>query len=129
MVIVTRRAAIVGACGCGLLVGCSTARPGFDGGLPSTQATVGPHPVPIGSIPVGGATVVLVQEIYLVVVGRPSESAFAAHTAICTHQGCTVTPGRGLELDCPCHGSRFDAATGQVLGAPRTDRCDRGRSP
>ena len=39
------------------------------------------------------------------------------HTAICTHQGCTVAPA-GAELDCPCHGSRYAATTGKVLGGP-----------
>lgn len=25
-----------------------------------------------------------------------------------------------MELDCPCHGSRFDAANGEVLAGPAT---------
>jgi Rieske Fe-S protein len=31
--------------------------------------------------------------------------------------GCTVAPA-GAELDCPCHGSRYNALTGAVLQGP-----------
>jgi cytochrome b6-f complex iron-sulfur subunit len=41
---------------------------------------------------------------------------FVAYSAICTHQGCTVAPGNG-ELDCPCHGSRYDLG-GAVIQGP-----------
>lgn len=38
---------------------------------------------------------------------------FAAYSAVCTHQGRTVAySGSGGTLDCPCHGSVFDPATG-----------------
>ncbi len=37
-----------------------------------------------------------------------------AHTAICTHQQCTVG-ARGVEALCPCHQSLYDALTGAVL--------------
>lgn len=40
-----------------------------------------------------------------------------AHTAICTHQGCTVA-AKGSNANCPCHGSKFNAATGAVLNGP-----------
>ncbi|MEK8224900.1 Rieske (2Fe-2S) protein [Oerskovia sp. M15] len=36
---------------------------------------------------------------------------------MCTHQGCIVAPGDG-ELACPCHGSRFDLTSGDVLAGP-----------
>ena len=44
---------------------------------------------------------------------------YAAHSAICTHAGCTVDfdPG-SRELVCPCHGGAFNAATGEVLSGP-----------
>ncbi|MHA6757589.1 QcrA and Rieske domain-containing protein [Streptacidiphilus sp. PAMC 29251] len=120
---VTRRAALAGACACGLLTACGanrgTAAANTDPS-PTGTATGGPQPVQTSRIPVGGAIVVMVDAIYPVVVARPSRTGFTAHTAVCTHQGCVVKPGQGLELDCPCHGSRYNAATGQVLGGPAT---------
>ncbi len=37
-----------------------------------------------------------------------------AHTAICTHQGCTVAASG----DCPCHQSKFNVQTGAVERPP-----------
>lgn len=51
------------------------------------------------------------------IIARPTESTVAAFSAICTHQGCTVVPA-GKELDCPCHGSVYNATTGAVLQGP-----------
>ena len=43
---------------------------------------------------------------------------FAAYSAVCTHQGCTVVYQNG-ELACPCHGSVFDPSKrGAVLYGP-----------
>lgn len=36
----------------------------------------------------------------------------------CTHLGCRIDKKVGDELICPCHGSRFDASTGQNLRGP-----------
>nr|WP_241979926.1 Rieske (2Fe-2S) protein [Cryobacterium glaciale] len=36
---------------------------------------------------------------------------------MCTHQGWVVKPGGG-EFDCPCHQSRFNGATGEVIDGP-----------
>ena len=41
-------------------------------------------------------------------------------SATCTHQGCRVNPPAHGVVSCPCHGSRFDAATGKVLNGPAT---------
>src|SRR5436190_13150789 len=41
-------------------------------------------------------------------------------SATCTHQGCTVNRPQGGHVNCPCHGSIFDAATGRVLRGPAT---------
>ena len=43
---------------------------------------------------------------------------FAAYSAVCTHQGCTVAYQKG-QLACPCHGSVFDPANGaEVVTGP-----------
>jgi cytochrome b6-f complex iron-sulfur subunit len=39
---------------------------------------------------------------------------FAAYSAICTHQQCTVAYQNG-QLACPCHGSIFDPANGAAV--------------
>jgi len=81
-------------------------------------------PAPTDPVPTGPvlASVADVESAGAVVVGDgadPHLLAYAggtvvAHTAICTHQGCTIAAsGR-----CPCHGSRFDVATGAVLSGP-----------
>jgi len=38
----------------------------------------------------------------------------------CTHAGCSLADGEleGTVVTCPCHGSRFDATSGAVLGGP-----------
>ncbi len=48
---------------------------------------------------------------------RDGQGALAAHSAVCTHAGCTVQYSGG-QLVCPCHGSIFNAATGAVLQGP-----------
>jgi Rieske Fe-S protein len=59
-----------------------------------------------------------------VLVSRPTASSAACFSAICTHQGCTVAPA-GRHLQCPCHGSVYDAATGAVISGPAPRALDR----
>jgi Rieske Fe-S protein len=42
----------------------------------------------------------------------------SARSATCTHQGCTVGPVDDGRVTCPCHGSVFDATTGEVVTGP-----------
>ena len=46
-------------------------------------------------------------------VSQPTAGQVVAFSAICTHQGCVVAAA-GNEFHCPCHGSIYDAATGEV---------------
>jgi len=41
---------------------------------------------------------------------------------VCTHQQCELSDGDldGTRVTCPCHGSQFDVATGDVLNGPAT---------
>jgi Rieske Fe-S protein len=50
-------------------------------------------------------------------VARTAQDAFAALTATCTHEACTVTGFSGGNYVCPCHGSRYNTA-GVVLSGP-----------
>jgi Rieske Fe-S protein len=52
------------------------------------------------------------------VLTRGSNGTVHGFSAVCTHQGCTVTSIRNGVIGCPCHGSRFDAQTGAVLAGP-----------
>lgn len=66
-------------------------------------------------IPVGGGKVF---DSAKVVVTQPTEGDFKAFSAVCTHQGCTVTSVEGGTINCSCHGSKFDIATGDVKSGP-----------
>ncbi|MFF1573813.1 ubiquinol-cytochrome c reductase iron-sulfur subunit [Leifsonia sp. NPDC058292] len=86
------------------------------GGSGGSGASGGSVKVSLASIPVGGAVSAKLGSTPIV-VSQPKAGSVVAFSAVCTHQGCTVAP-QGSEFDCPCHGSRFDAATGEVLGGP-----------
>ncbi|HEV8063297.1 MAG TPA: Rieske 2Fe-2S domain-containing protein, partial [Acidimicrobiales bacterium] len=50
---------------------------------------------------------------------QPKAGDFLGFSAICTHEGCTVQFVKSVEeFQCPCHGSRYSAATGAVLQGP-----------
>jgi Rieske Fe-S protein len=66
-------------------------------------------------IPVGGGTVIAGKKV---VVTQPVPGTFAAFSAICTHQGCTVNKVANGTIDCPCHGSKFAVADGSVVHGP-----------
>ena len=118
-------AAVVGAAGSlGALAGCADDS-GSDGGTGSPA--VGQDARPTGTItktsdvPVGGGQVVVLENAK-VVVTQPVEGEFHAFSAICTHAGCTVQGVADGIIACPCHGSQFDATTGDVVvGHDNTD--------
>ena len=46
---------------------------------------------------------------------------FVAFDAICPHAGCTVAYQSGADIiACPCHGSEFNPANGDVIQGPAT---------
>jgi Rieske Fe-S protein len=55
-----------------------------------------------------------------VVLTRTDSGGVQGLSAVCTHEGCTVGAPHDGVVTCPCHGSRFDASTGQVLSGPAT---------
>lgn len=54
-------------------------------------------------------------------VFRDNDGSCHALSPVCTHMGCHVKWNNAeASWDCPCHGSRFDARTGEVLNGPAT---------
>jgi Rieske Fe-S protein len=59
-------------------------------------------------------------EVVRIAAGSDAASV-VAYSAICTHLGCAVFAGlnQNREINCPCHGSRYDPARGAVVvGGP-----------
>jgi cytochrome b6-f complex iron-sulfur subunit len=54
------------------------------------------------------------EHFYLVVNGEKVK----AFSAKCTHAGCRINKESNGLVICPCHGSRFDAYTGQPVQGP-----------
>jgi cytochrome b6-f complex iron-sulfur subunit len=52
-------------------------------------------------------------------VARTGQNTFTAMTAICTHEGCTVSTFQSQTFECPCHGSQYNTS-GSVLKGPAT---------
>lgn len=70
----------------------------------------------LADIPVGGG-IAATLDGQPILLAQPTAGTVVAFSAICTHQGCKVEPA-ATEFDCPCHQSRYDLATGEVLGGP-----------
>jgi Rieske Fe-S protein len=68
---------------------------------------------------VGGSAVIQPENFDTsIIVVRRDASTLEALSAICSHLGCTVEYDRpDDEIECPCHGSRYDF-TGAVLNGP-----------
>jgi Rieske Fe-S protein len=118
--IVTRRTALVaGAVGAGAvaLAACSTSSKGGGGGGGNGGTTSGQKLAALATIPVGEAVAADLANGAPAIVAQPTKGTAACFSAICTHMGCTVKPA-GKELHCPCHGSIYDASTGQVKSGP-----------
>lgn len=119
----TRRAVLLagaGGAGAVVLAACSSGgsnRGSGDTPGGATRQRAGAVLAALADITVGKSVAVTLPDGAPAVVSRPSRTEAVCLSAICTHQGCTVSPN-GSELDCPCHGSRFSALTGQVLNGP-----------
>jgi Rieske Fe-S protein len=66
-------------------------------------------------VPVGGGKILADKKI---VITQPRAGSFQAFTAVCTHQGCTVSSVSGGTVNCPCHGSKFSITSGSVVAGP-----------
>jgi nitrite reductase/ring-hydroxylating ferredoxin subunit len=119
---------VIGAAG--LVAACGGGGSGADATSTGAAPTVPPDPsptsgggtsgdglTPVSDIPVGGGRVFNADKV---VVTQPSEGTIRGFTAVCPHQGCLVSSVQDNEILCPCHGSYFDADTGEVLRGPAT---------
>src|ERR1700761_880028 len=66
-------------------------------------------------IPVGSGMIFSAKQV---VVTQPSAGEFKAVSAVCTHMGCIVNQINKGTIDCPCHGSQYSIATGDVVAGP-----------
>ena len=66
-------------------------------------------------VPIGGGKILADKKI---VITQPRAGSFEAFTAVCTHQGCTVSSVSGGTINCPCHGSKFSITNGSVVTGP-----------
>ena len=69
------------------------------------------------TIPVGGGKIFADQKV---VVTQPTSGDFKAFSAVCTHQSCVVSGVANGTINCACHGSQYDIATGAVKQGPAT---------
>ncbi|AVH59554.1 MULTISPECIES: Rieske (2Fe-2S) protein [Streptomyces] len=84
---------------------------------PPANASGGQELAKTTDIPVGGGTVFKDQKV---VVTQPKKDEFKAFSAVCTHQGCTVSAVSDGTINCPCHGSKFTVEDGAVADGPAT---------
>ncbi|GAA1754103.1 Rieske (2Fe-2S) protein [Agromyces humatus] len=136
----TRRAVLtVGSLGAfgGALVLAGCAADGSDGASPSSPSTPSPEVTDeaptdpsaapdapaagddvaaLADVPVGGSIDATING-EAALVSQPTAGQVVAFSAVCTHQGCMVAAA-GDEFHCPCHGSIYDAATGEVITGP-----------
>jgi Rieske Fe-S protein len=96
------------------------APPSPAGSAPASQGTASADPgkpplAQLADIPAGGGVILKEQNVVLT---KDASGKVSAFSAICTHQGCVVTGVGGGTIDCPCHGSKFDAATGERVAGP-----------
>jgi Rieske Fe-S protein len=106
--------------GVGVLAACGSGEPPADDGAAAGSGDTPAGPavlVALADVPVGGAVSATTAAGDPVVVAQPEEGTVVAFSAVCTHQGCVVKP-ESAELHCPCHGSVFDAFTGENLEGP-----------
>jgi Rieske Fe-S protein len=127
--------ACAGAACAAALAGCSTYNSNSGGvdapqGAQSTESSSAPAASGSGAgsggggaavlaktsdVPVGGGKILADKKI---VITQPQSGTFHAFTAVCTHAGCTVGSVSSGTINCPCHGSRFNANTGAVVNGP-----------
>jgi thiosulfate dehydrogenase [quinone] large subunit len=96
------------------------------GAPPPDVAVASPGSLPAGAVKLGassqlpagqGATYPDPGDGNPDIVVRQANGSLVAHSAVCTHAGCTVGY-QGGQIVCPCHGAVYDAQTGAVISGP-----------
>ncbi|WP_326734979.1 Rieske (2Fe-2S) protein [Streptomyces sp. NBC_01022] len=107
-------AAVLTACGGSQeAAGSGVVKQADDGG----DGGGGPVLAKTADIPEGGGKIFTEQGV---VVTQPAAGEFKAFSSKCTHAGCAVSSVSDGAINCPCHGSKFDVATGAVKTGPAT---------
>jgi 3-phenylpropionate/trans-cinnamate dioxygenase ferredoxin component len=90
--------------------------------------SIGSDEDPVGFVPVAASTQVKESEIIAVqisglavAVGRSNGTVYAVADQ-CSHQGCPLSTGfvEDAQIECECHGARFDLGTGEPTFLPAT---------
>jgi Rieske Fe-S protein len=129
MTTLDRRSVLVGSCGvCAVaLAGCAAYGTGQAAPAPAPSAqsegsssgggagAASGKLAATADVPVGGG--IILPDAALVIT-QPKAGTFKAFSAICTHQGCTVSTVESGTINCPCHGSQFAIADGAVVNGP-----------
>ncbi|GAA1233800.1 Rieske (2Fe-2S) protein [Oryzihumus leptocrescens] len=120
---VLRGAGAIGAAaaGVGVLAACGSSA-GQAASSAASQAVgsatdAAKNAVKSAQVPVGGGKVLTDAKV---VITQPTSGQFKAFSAVCTHQGCIVADVSGGTINCGCHGSQYDIATGAVKRGPAT---------
>ena len=125
-----RRQVVVGAAGIvgiAALAACSSeekAEGGSEEGQTSaaastTAAAASDALVTTSEVPEGGGVIVSANgQAYAVT--QPTKGEFKCFSAVCPHQGCNCNAVQDGQIVCPCHGSMFAIATGDVTQGPAT---------
>ena len=84
-------------------------------GYDVTPSGAGSALATVDDIPAGGG---LVLDDAKLVLTKGDDGTVRAFSSICTHQGCPVAKVADGRISCPCHGSQFDAGSGEVAQGP-----------
>jgi Rieske Fe-S protein len=114
-------ATVLAACGSDSTAGTPTDGSSSGGSSSTATTTAGGSGdsggVATADVPVGGGTIVAATRT---VITQPARGEFKAFSSICTHMHCPVASVADGTINCNCHGSRFDIATGAVKRGPAT---------
>ena len=94
------------------VAGCSSGS--GDSGNSSSSSSSGSL-AKTSDIPEGGGKIFASEKV---VVTQPSSGTYKAFSAVCPHQGCTVSSISGDAIVCPCHGSKFKISDGSLISGP-----------